>query len=38
MYGDFMSGMTKFGEAVLIFAAIGAGVGTALALGLGVKI
>lgn len=36
IYGDFQSGMVKFGESMLIIIAIGAGIGTALALGIGV--
>ncbi|MEG0307311.1 MAG: threonine/serine exporter family protein [Clostridium sp.] len=35
IYGDFTSGIAKFGEAMLIITAIGAGIGTALALGIG---
>lgn len=38
IYGDFESGMTKFGEAMLIITAVGAGIGAALAIGVGVKI
>jgi uncharacterized membrane protein YjjP (DUF1212 family) len=36
IYNDFMSGMVKFGEAMLIITAIGAGIGAALTLGTGV--
>lgn len=36
IYGDFTSGMAKFGEAMLVIIAVGAGVGTALAFGVGV--
>jgi uncharacterized membrane protein YjjP (DUF1212 family) len=36
--GDFESGMTKFGEAMLVITAVGAGIGSALALGVGVKL
>lgn len=36
IFGDFMSGMVKFGEAMLVITAIGAGIGTALTLGAGV--
>jgi len=36
IYGDFMSGMAKFGEAMLIITAVGAGIGTALSIGMGV--
>lgn len=36
IYDDFMSGMVKFGEAMLIITAIGAGIGTALSLRIGV--
>lgn len=35
LYDDFMSGITKFGEAMLIITAIGAGIGTALTLRIG---
>lgn len=38
LYGDFISGIAKLGEAILIITAIGAGIGTALALGMGVSI
>jgi uncharacterized membrane protein YjjP (DUF1212 family) len=34
LYGDFASGLAKFGEAMLIITAVGAGIGTALALGM----
>ena len=34
LYGDFVSGLAKFGEAMLIIAAVGAGIGTALAISL----
>lgn len=34
LYGDFTSGIAKFGEAMLTITAVGAGIGTALALGL----
>jgi uncharacterized membrane protein YjjP (DUF1212 family) len=37
LYGDFISGIAKLGEAILIISAIGAGIGTALSLGLGVS-
>jgi len=36
IYDDFMSGMVKFGEAMLVITAIGAGIGTALTLRIGV--
>ncbi len=36
--GDFESGMTKFGEAMLVIIAVGAGIGSALSLGVGVKL
>lgn len=36
IYGDFTSGIAKFGEAMLVITAIGAGIGTALALKVGV--
>lgn len=36
IYGDFVSGMVKFGESMLIITAIGVGIGTALVLGTGV--
>lgn len=36
IYGDFMSGMVKFGESMLVIIAVGAGIGTALTLGAGV--
>lgn len=36
IYGDFTSGMAKCGEAMLVIIAVGAGVGTALAFGVGV--
>lgn len=35
IYGDFTSGIAKFGEAMLIITAIGAGIGTALTLKVG---
>ena len=38
IYDDFMSGMAKFGEAMLVIIAIGAGIGAALALELGVRL
>ena len=38
IYGDIMSGMIKFGESMLIITAIGAGIGAALSLGIGVKL
>lgn len=38
IYGDFQSGMVKFGESMLIITAVGAGIGTALSLGIGVKL
>ncbi|MBP1743203.1 MAG: hypothetical protein H6Q58_181 [Firmicutes bacterium] len=37
IYGDFTSGFTKFGEAMLIITAVGAGIGAALTVGTGVK-
>ncbi len=37
IYDDFMSGIVKFGEAMLVVTAMGAGVATALTLGVGVK-
>lgn len=36
--GDFESGITKFGEAMLIITAVGAGIGSALTIGMGVKL
>lgn len=36
IYGDFATGMVKFGEAMLIIIAIGAGIGASLAAGAGV--
>lgn len=36
--GDFESGVAKFGESMLIITAIGAGIGTALSLGIGVRL
>lgn len=36
IYNDFMSGMVKFGESMLTIIAIGAGIGTALSLGMSV--
>jgi uncharacterized membrane protein YjjP (DUF1212 family) len=38
IYGDFESGMAKFGEAMLVITAIGAGIGAALAIGIGVRL
>ena len=38
IYGQFTAGMSKFGEAMLIIIAVGAGIGTALTLGIGVKL
>lgn len=38
IYGDFMSGMVKFGEAMLVITAIGAGIGAALLIGIGVRL
>ena len=38
IYGQFTSGMAKFGEAMLIITAVGAGIGTALTLGIGIKL
>lgn len=38
IFGDFQSGMVKFGESMLIIIAIGAGIGTALSLGIGVNL
>lgn len=38
LYGDFISGIAKLGEAILIISAIGAGIGTALSLGMGVSL
>lgn len=38
IYGDFASGMSKFGESMLIITAVGAGIGAALFLGMGVKL
>lgn len=38
LYGDFLSGFAKLGEAILIISAVGTGIGTALALGLGVRL
>jgi uncharacterized membrane protein YjjP (DUF1212 family) len=37
LYGDFISGIAKLGESILIICAIGAGIGAALSLGLGVR-
>ncbi|EPY6472325.1 threonine/serine exporter family protein [Clostridium sporogenes] len=37
IYDDFMSGIVKFGEAMLVVTAMGAGIATALTLGVGVK-
>jgi len=38
IYGQFTAGMAKFGEAMLIITAVGAGIGTALTLGIGIKL
>lgn len=38
IYGDFMSGIVRFGESMLIIIAIGVGIASALTLGMGVKI
>lgn len=38
LYGDFISGISKFGESMLIIIAIGAGIAAALALGMGVSL
>lgn len=38
IYGDFESGIAKFGESMLVITAIGAGIGTALSLEIGVKL
>lgn len=38
IYNDFMSGIAKFGESMLVITAIGVGIGTALSLGAGVKL
>ncbi len=38
IYGDFTSGLIKVGEALLIVVAIGAGIGTALTMGAGVRL
>lgn len=38
LYGDFIAGIAKLGEVVLIISAIGAGIGTALSLGIGVRL
>ena len=38
IYGQFTAGMAKFGEAMLIITAVGAGIGTALTLGIGVRL
>lgn len=38
LYDDFMSGIVKFGESMLIIIAVGAGIGVALSLGMGVKL
>jgi uncharacterized membrane protein YjjP (DUF1212 family) len=38
LYGDFISGIAKFGESMLIIIAIGAGIASALALGMGVSL
>lgn len=37
IYGDFTSGLIKVGEALIIITAIGAGIGTALTIGAGVR-
>jgi uncharacterized membrane protein YjjP (DUF1212 family) len=34
LYGDFASGLAKFGEAMLIITAVGGGIGTTLAIGM----
>lgn len=38
LYGDFISGIAKFGESMLIIIAIGVGIGAALTLGMGVRL
>jgi uncharacterized membrane protein YjjP (DUF1212 family) len=38
IYGQFTAGMAKFGEAMLIITAVGAGIGTALTLGIGARL
>jgi uncharacterized membrane protein YjjP (DUF1212 family) len=38
IYGDFTSGLIKFGEAMLIIIAVGAGIGAALTIGIGAKL
>lgn len=38
LYGDFISGIAKLGEAILIICALGVGIGTALSLGRGVSL
>ena len=38
IYGDFESGIVKFGEAMLVITSIGVGIGSALALGMGVRL
>jgi uncharacterized membrane protein YjjP (DUF1212 family) len=38
IYGQFTAGMAKFGEAMLIITAVGAGIGAALTLGIGVRL
>ncbi|MGH4117357.1 threonine/serine exporter family protein [Clostridium sp.] len=38
IYGQFTAGMSKFGEAMLVITAVGAGIGIALTLGVGVKL
>lgn len=38
IYGHFTAGMSKFGEAMLVITAVGAGIGLALTLGVGVRL
>ena len=38
LYDDFLSGMVKFGEAMLIIIAVGAGIGLGLSLRIGVRL